>query len=152
MIRMMAVLAGLSVPAAASQVFTMDLPEVLPMADCIVLAEVVTMGISPSGECIAANYSLAPVEVLSGIVQPDTCFGASYLMDLPRSRTLDDGTEVWESPLVSGSGLEMSCAPGDTVIALMSVLDQGDSLRFSVIRMEPPCSLREILELLAVHD
>jgi hypothetical protein len=152
MIRVAAFMAGLCTTGAASQIFHMDLPEVLQMSDCVILSEVLSMEEHGYVGFIEAACSLRLLGVLSGTPAPDTCFDASYIMNLPRSQTLDDGTEVRESPLVSGSGLELGIEPGDTVIVLLSAADLGDGANFVVIRIEPSDSLSTVLDLLAEHD
>jgi hypothetical protein len=152
MIRAVAFLAGICLTAAASQVFYMDLPEVLRMSDCVILAEVLSMEEHDHIGFMEGAGSLRLLGVLSGAPAPDSCFSASYIIDLPRSQTLEDGTVMWESPLVTGSGLEFRIEPGDTVVVLLSAAELCDGTRFGVIRMEPADSLGSILDLLAVHE
>jgi len=152
MIRAVAFLAGICLTAAASQVFFMDLPEALRMSDCVILAEVLSTEEHDYDGFLEVAGSLRLLGVLSGAPAPDSCFSASYIMDLPRSQTMEDGTVMWESPLVTGSGLEFRIEPGDTVVVLLSAAELGDSTRFGVIRFEPADSLGAILDLLALHE
>ena len=61
----------------------------------------------------------------------------------------EQGNEVWESPIVNGSGHEMSVSKGDTVIVFLGYIPTDLSISAEVIRIEPTDSLDSILLLLA---
>jgi len=74
---------------------------------------------------------------------------AVYTMHLPRSFVDSSGNEVWESPLVSGSGIEFLVYPGDTVLVFGSALPCGDaSVPMSIVRVEFADSLGSVINML----
>ena len=147
MIRRVSILLLMALPLQASQIFHMDLEEVIGLARCVVLAKVEERHVIPMDYMNRFEYSLRVISVIEGDSTLKGNFLAFHTMDIPRSRTLDDGTEVWESPLVFGSGLEGVVEPGDTVIALVDS-PVTDSTVVSLVRMEPPESLEAIRLLL----
>lgn len=135
-------------PLNASQVFYMSLDEAFGLAETIFLARVESIEHTPFEWVTRADYQLGVTEVLMG---PDSLAGtrmdAYYIMDLPMAYLDSDGTEVWESPIVFGSGIEMSVSAGDTVVVLAwrSVGDQP----VQVVRLEPAESLDSVRDRLS---
>jgi len=135
------VLAG---AATGSQIFHMDLQTVVSMADTVLLAEVVSVEEIPMIYGIEVCFGLRKLAEDSCVGIPDTVFSASYFMESPRSYHLEDGSEIWESPLVSGSGLEMTCGTGDTVTVLLGGLTAQSGTLLELLRMEPAGSFGEV--------
>lgn len=69
-------------------------------------------------------------------------------MLLPRSYIDEEGNEIWESPIVTGSGFEMFTEEGDTVIVFLDRLPNNQQQYAGVMRVEPADSLESILLLL----
>lgn len=138
-------------PLHASQVFHMSLDEVFGLAETVFLARVESVEHTSFENFDRVNFSLSVTEVLLG---PDSLVGtsldAAYAMDLPSVYIDSDGTEIWESPIVFGSGIEMSVAVGDTVVALAWELQEGQTL--GLIRLEGLESLDEVSTLILMRD
>lgn len=130
-------------PLNASQIFHMSLDEVVGMAETVFLASVEGVGRTPSEWVVQVDFELRVIEVLLG---PDSLAGttldAFYTMDLPRAFVDCDGTEVWESPIVFGSGIEMTAGVGDTVLALAWLPDADSSVNLA--RLEHADSLESV--------
>lgn len=139
-------LAALS--AHASQVFHMDTEEALGMTEVVLLARVNQVDEIPNEYATVMEYGLEVVSVLSGADSTARGLAAVYAADRPRSFLTEDGTEVWESPLVTGSGLEMSVEAGDTVLAFLGSPLEGYPEPVSLVRMEPADSLPAVRRLL----
>ena len=140
----------LALPLAlqASQVFHMDMEDAAGMADCVLLARVEHVVDRLAGSLKEVEYTLDVLAVAHGPDSLQCGLRGVYVMDLPRSYTSEDGSEVWESPLVTGSGMEMSVEPGDTVVAL-TALPRGADRSVSVVRMESVDSLESVVAVLA---
>lgn len=132
----------------ASQIFYMDLDQVVCLVENILVVEVVQAVHFPMDYMDRMEYTIRVLEVLHGADVREGDFIAWYTFDLPRSYTGSDGMEVWESPLVTGSGLEMCVMEGDTVIALTYSLSDDSSRAAELVRLEPPDSLEKIMGLL----
>jgi hypothetical protein len=93
------------------------------------------------------EYTLRVLKTLIGTEMPDSVIPAQYTMDLPRVVTDAGSGEVWESPMVTGSGMELSVEPGDCVVVLACA---GYSCQrpLNVIRMEPAGNLERVLEIM----
>lgn len=148
MIRSVLILLTVLAAASASMVYYMDLEDVVGMAGQVLLAEVGGATLLPMDYVNRMDYSLEVIEVIGGVeVQPGE-YTAFYVYDLPRSYIGPDGIEVWESPLVTGSGMETMVQKGDTVIVLAYGLPCDQSVPMEVIRLEPLESLDSVLVLL----
>lgn len=147
-VRIAALLLLAALSARASQIFHMDLEEALGMTEVVVLARVDQVSEIPNEYAVVMEYGLEVVSVLSGADSTARGLAAVYAADRPRSLLTEDGTEVWESPLVTGSGLEMSVQRGDTVVAFLGsrLEDYPEPVR--LVRMEPADSLPAVRRLL----
>ena len=129
----------------------MSLDEVFGLAETIFLARVESVEHTSFEWLARADYELSVTEVLLG---PDSLLGtridAFYTMDLPRAYIDSDGTEIWESPIVVGSGIEMSAAAGDTVVAIAYWQMEGHTL--SLVRLEGMERLDEVSTLILMRD
>lgn len=138
-------------PLQASQVFHMSLDEVFGLAETVFLARVENVEHTPFEWLARADYELIVTEVLLG---PDSLLGtridAFYTMDLPRAYVDSDGNEIWESPIVFGSGIEMSVSAGDTVVALAGRLLEGPVL--NLVRLEGLERLDEVSTLIQMQN
>lgn len=138
-------------PIEASQVFHMSLDGAFGLAETVFLARVESVEHTHFEWLVRADFELGVTEVLLG---PDSLNGilvdAFYTMDLPRAYIDSDGTEIWESPLVFGSGIEMSVAAGDSVVALAGRPIEGHGL--CLLRLEGMERLDEVSTLLSVRD
>ena len=133
----------------ASQVFYMSIDESLSMSDTVVKAEVtetITFAMD-SGD--RAEYFFRVIEVVSGDESLKGGFFADYFMHMPMAWIDEDGNEVWESPIVSGSGHEMSINKGDTVIVFLGYIPDDPTTPTEVVRIEPTDSLDTILLLIS---
>ncbi len=130
-------------PLQASQVFHMSLDEVFGLAETVFLARVESVEHTPFEWLARADYELIVTEVLLG---PDSLVGtrmdAFYIMDLPSVYVDSDGTEIWESPIVFGSGIEMSVSAGDTVVAMAG--RPVDDQPVQIVRLECADSLESV--------
>lgn len=130
-------------PLQASQVFQMSLDEVMGLAETVFLARVEGVAHTPFESIVRVDFNLRVTEVLLG---PDSLTGTSldafYTMNLPSVYLNSDGTEVWESPIVFGSGIEMSVSVGDTVVALAGL--PGGDQPLNLVRLEHTESLESV--------
>ena len=92
------------------------------------------------------------LDVVSGPDSLEGDFIASYEMLFPRAYTDDEGNEVWESPIVTGSGYEIFTEEGDTVIVFLERLPDDEYPFVSIVRVDPADSLGSILVLLNPED
>lgn len=126
----------------------MSLDEVMGFTDAVFVARVESVVHTPFEYHARADFRLIVTEVLLG---PDSLAGTSldafYTMDLPSVYVDSDGTEIWESPIVFGSGIEMSVSAGDTVVALAGrpVSDQP----VNIVRLEHADSLLSMRDRLS---
>jgi hypothetical protein len=143
-------LLSFALPVLASQIFFMELSDDLLMSDNIFLARVENAVTIPADYIERREYTLSVLEVIvSKDSLEDTLVGA-YSMYLPRPYITSSGDEIWESPIVNGSGMEMLAGPGDTVLVFSGLVPSGtSSVPVSIIRLEYPDSLDRVLELLA---
>ena len=146
--RIAALLLLAALSAQASQIFHMDLEEALGMTEVVVLARVDQVSEIPNEYAVVMEYGLEVVSVLSGADSTARGLAAVYAADRPRSFLTEDGTEVWESPLVTGSGLEMSVQRGDTVVAFLDSHLEDYPEPVNLVRMEPADSLPAVRRLL----
>ncbi len=145
--------AFLAAAAAASQIFFMDLSDDLMMSDNIFLARVESSFETPMDYARRVDYTLSVLSVVSCADSLSDSLVAVYTMLLPRSWVDQSGNEVWESPLVNGSGLEFSFSPGDTVLVFGSALPSGDrSVPMGIIRVETADSLGSVVRMLEEMD
>ena len=145
--------AFLTIPALASQVFYMDLADDLMMSENVFLARVESAFETPMDYMGRVDYTLSILSVLSCTDPlPDSVVGV-YTRHLPRSWVDPSGNEVWESPIVNGSGLEFLVNPGDTVLVFGSALPSGDtSVPMGIVRVEFADSLGSVIKMLEEMD
>ncbi|MFO7627390.1 MAG: hypothetical protein R6V62_09050 [Candidatus Fermentibacteraceae bacterium] len=138
-------------PLHASQVFHMSLDEVMGLAETVFVARVDSVAHTPFEYTARVDFRLSVTEVLLG---PDSLAGtsldASYTMDLPSVYVDADGTEIWESPVVFGSGIETSVSVGDTVVAVAERCIEGHAL--NLVRLEGVERLDEVSALIQMLD
>jgi hypothetical protein len=147
-----AALAVLVSTVLSSQIFYMDLDDVLPMAGSVLIAEIVSIEDYYGDSWHSVDYSLMILDMLRGNADTGVPIRCSYGMDYPGSYIDADGNEIWESPLVTGSGYEFSSGIGDTVIVL---LDPGyaDAARTHIMwRLEPLEMIEELIGLATVSE
>jgi hypothetical protein len=143
----------LAAAAAASQVFFMDLSDDIMMSDNIFLARVESSFETPMDYARRVDYTLSVLSVVSCTDSLSDSMAAIYSMLLPRSWVDQSGNEVWESPLVNGSGLEFMVSPGDTVLVFGSALPSGDSsVPMGIFRIESVDSLASVMKMLEEMD
>jgi hypothetical protein len=119
---------------AASQVFYMTLEESLDFTESVLLVRVESVIEFPGDYMNRIEYYFKVLDVVSG---PDS---------------LEGGNEIWESPIVTGSGYEMFIEEGDTVIVFLDRLPDDQQQYAGVIRVDPADSLEGILLLLNPED
>jgi len=146
--RLAAVLLLAALSAQASQIFHMDLEEALGMTEVVLLVRVGQVNEIPNDYATVMEYGLEVLSVVSGADSAGAGVAAVYTSDRPRSFLTEDGTEVWESPLVTGSGLEMSVQRGDTVVAFLGSPLAAYPEAVTLVRMEPADSLPAVRRLL----
>jgi hypothetical protein len=132
----------------ASQIFYMDLDQAVWLADYVMVVEVSHVVHFHMDYLDRMEYTFRILEVVHGDGVWEGDFLTFYTFDLPRSYTDADGNEVWESPFVTGSGMEMFVEEGDTVIALVYSPPCDASRPAELVRLEPPGSLETITQLL----
>ena len=137
---------------AASQVFYMSVEESLDFTEAIVLVRVEQVINFPMDYMERIEYYFKVLDVVSGPDSLEGDFIASYEMLFPRAYTDDEGNEVWESPIVTGSGFEMFTEEGDTVIVFLDRIPDDQLQYASVMRVYPADSLESILVLLNPED
>jgi len=135
------------VPLKASQVFHMSLDEVFGLAETVFLARVESVEHTAFEWLVRADFELSVTEVLLGPDSlPGTRMAAFCTMDLPRVYIDSSGDEIWESPVVFGSGIEMSVSAGDTVVVLAWRAVDGQPVQ--IVRLEPADSLGSVRDRL----
>ena len=137
---------------AATQVFYMGVEQALDFTEAVILARVETIVHFPGDYTDRVEYFFKVIDVISG---PDSLEGgivASYSMLYPRPFYDDEGNEIWESPINSGSGYEQLTGEGDTVIVFLDRLPEGQFPTVGVVRVDPADSLESILLLLNPED
>ena len=133
---------------AASQVFYMSVEESLDFTEAIVLVRVEQVINFPMDYMERIEYYFTVLDVVSGPDSLEGDFIASYEMLFPRAYTDDEGNEVWESPIVTGSGYEIFTEEGDTMIVFLERLPDDQYPFVSIVRVDPADSLESILLLL----
>jgi hypothetical protein len=134
-------------PLSASQIFHLELEEAAGMAGTVLVARVES-AVGYSTEYVhRVEYTLRVLKILVGTEMPDSVIPAQYTMDLPRMISDAGEGEVWESPLVTGSGMELSVEPGDCAVVLAA--DRYPDIRpLNVIRMEPLGNLGRVRQVI----
>lgn len=132
----------------ASQVFHMDLEQAAGMAELVFVAEMGSSSVIPMDYLVRVEYEMNVLQVLRGAGVNAGDLFAFHTCNLPRSRVGADGTEVWESPLVTGSGFETVVERGDTVIVLAGGLHSDPTTGIEVLRIEPLDSLASVIDLI----
>ena len=137
-----------SFSAAAHQIFFLSMEESLFFSDAVVIAEIEYTVLFPMDSGERFEYG---IQVLESVYGPDSLehsFIADYTMLYPMSWIDEDGNEVWESPIVNGSGLEGSVVKGDTVLAFLGYIPDGQGAPVEIVRIEPADSLDRVLDLM----
>ena len=139
----------IAAPLWASEVFFMDLEEDMELAKNIFLARVEKAHEMPMDYMARMDYTLSILEVIACSDSLGDSLVGVYTMFLPGPHVLASGEEVWVSPIVNGSGMELYVEQGDTVVVLSErVLTGSTSEPVSIIRLESPANLQTIRELL----
>jgi len=133
---------------AASQVFYMSLEESLDFTETILLARVSCVIHLPMDYLDRMEYYFEVLDVVSGPDSLEGEFIATYESLFPRSYYDEEGNEIWESPIVTGSGLEMFIEEGDSVIMFLERVPDDPQQFTWIVRIEPADSLDSILFLL----
>lgn len=131
--------------ASATQIVFMDLDEVLPMAEFVLIAEVASLEAVEFDDWCSGDFSLIALENLRGDIETGAEIICTYHLNLPRICESARGTVAWVSHDETGSGYEFLVNPGDTVIVLLESChaDQSDSR--TLLRVEPVDMLDVIL-------
>lgn len=137
---------------AASQVFYMSPEESLDFTESILLVRVESVIHFPMDYMNRIEYYFRVLNVVSGPDSLESDFFASYEMLLPRAYFDEEGNEIWESPIVSGSGYELFIEEGDTVIVFLERLPDGLQQYAGVVRIDPADNLESILLLMNPED
>jgi hypothetical protein len=132
----------------ASQVFYMSLEESLGFTETILLARVSSVIHIPMDYMNRMEYYFEVLDVVSGPDSLEGEFIATYESLFPRPYYDEEGNEIWESPIVSGSGYEMLIEEGDSVIVFLERIPEDRQQFCWVVRIEPLDSLESILLLL----
>ena len=144
---MVLILAAAGLPAA-TQVFYMSLEESLDFTEAIVLVRVEQIINFPMDYMERIEYYCKVLDVVSGPDSLEGDFIASYEMLFPSPYIDEEGNEIWESPIVTGSGFEMFTEEGDTVIVFLDRIPDDQQQYAGVMRVYPADSLGSILLLL----
>ena len=148
MVRYIAPALVLSLPLSSGQIVSMDLDLAAAMVDQVMIVEVQYAMEFPMDYMSRIEYSLKVLEVVYGAAVQEGDYLAFYSFNLPRSYTGPDGMTTWESPLVTGSGLELTVEEGDTVIALTYTLPCDESVPAEIVRLEPLGNLDAVMDCL----
>jgi hypothetical protein len=132
----------------ASQIVHMDLDDVVSWAGTILLARVESVEDAGCQDTRVAIFEIDVLEIIEGSADSSATISCSYAQFMPETYYDDDGNEITEWPLVTGSGIEMQVAPGDTVVVLLRSQMVMPGTMQSVIRMEPSDSLESIVNLI----
>jgi hypothetical protein len=137
---------------SSSQVFYRDMEDVVLSAGCIFLARVVSVEDSSCSGSESAVFVLEPLQTIEGHVGSGAGLTGIYSVQAPFVYTGVDGTQVTESPIYDGSGIEFAVVAGDTVIVIAwdDVLSVDEC--FSIVRMEPAGSLGAVVDLVLEKD
>ncbi|OPL19235.1 MAG: hypothetical protein AVO35_11700 [Candidatus Aegiribacteria sp. MLS_C] len=133
---------------SAGQVFYMDLEQAAGMAENIFVAEMGESAVIAMDYLIRVEYEMDVLQVLRGTGVNAGGLFVFYTFDVPRSYVDEDGMEVWESPMVTGSGIETAVEEGDTVIVFAYGLHSDLPAGIEVLRMEPLDSLAVVMAML----
>lgn len=139
-------LAAVALPAAASQIFHRPLDEVLEDTDWIVVATVVNAQRTSSLTSTEAVYKIQVVETIQGTAP---AVPIHYSQPIPILYD-DEGNEVGHfSPILDGSGSELSLKEGETWIFLGHGPHVENAPGASLARVEPRANLGAITTWLA---
>jgi hypothetical protein len=131
--------------AGAIQIVYMDLDDVLPMAGCVLIAEVVSMEAFEWDNWCSGDYSLITLETLHGDIETGAEISCSYHLNLPRICESARGTVAWVSQSETGSGCEFLVSTGDTAIVLLESGNADAAGSYTLLRIEPLDMLDVIL-------
>jgi len=140
------VLAAASV--TATQVFHMNLYEALCFTDDVYVVRIDYVYRFHMDYMDRIEYYMEVIDVVHGEDPPQEELLCAYSMMLPSCTTDENGNEIWESPLVSGSGNESAVSEGDTLIVLTSHIATDSTRAVSVVRIESLDSMDEIIRIL----
>jgi hypothetical protein len=138
----------LSALASASQIVYMSLDDVVSWAGTIVVACVDSVEFCGCEDTWAVSFEISVLQSLYGYADPSAPMRCTYSQQVPEVFFDDEGNEITEWPLVTGSGIEMFVSQGDTIVVLLrSETASPDRFR-SAIRMEPLDSLERVVNLI----
>jgi hypothetical protein len=138
-------MAMMTAPASATQIVYMDLDDVLPLAGCVLIAEVVSMEAFEWDDWCSGDYSLITLETLRGDLETGAEISCTYRLNLPRICESARGTVAWVSQNETGSGYEFLVSTGDTVIVLLESGYADAAGSHTLLRIEPLDMLDAIL-------
>jgi hypothetical protein len=130
----------------------MDLEMVLDMSGTVLIGVCTAVQEEQAEYWASRDYSFVVREVLRGSAQPGTEIECLYVQDYPQPYTDADGSEVWEWPYVSGSGMELLVSAGDTLILLLNSDEITSGRIHSLARIEPLEMREEIERLIAPRE
>ncbi|MCK5116584.1 MAG: hypothetical protein KAR44_08275 [Candidatus Aegiribacteria sp.] len=140
----------LAVLGSSTQIVFMDLDEVLPMAGCVLIAEVVSIEAFEGDDWCSGDFSLIALETLHGDVETGAEISCTYHLNLPRIFESAGGTVAWISPDETGSGHEFLVTAGDTVIVLLESGYTDTAASRILLRIEPLDMLDVILGKMSI--
>jgi hypothetical protein len=131
-----------AVSSRASQIVYMDLDSVVSWAGTIVVACVDSVEFCGCEDTWAVSFEISVLQSLYGYADPSAPIRCTYSQQVPEVSFDDEGNEITEWPLVTGSGIEMFASQGDTLVVLLG------SETASTDRMEPLDSLESVVNLI----
>ena len=134
-----------AVLGSSTQIVYMDLDKVLPMAGCVLIAEVVSIEAFEGDDWCSGDFSLITLETLHGDVETGAEISCTYHLNLPRSCDSAMGTVTWVSPYETGSGYEFFVSVGDTVIVLLDADYAEAAGNYTLLRIEPLDMIEQLL-------
>jgi hypothetical protein len=137
-----------AVSSQGSQIVCMDLDSVVSWAATIVVARVESVEFCGCEDTWAVSFEISVLQSLHGYADPSAPIRCTYSQQVPEVFIDDEGNEITEWPLVTGSGIEMFVSQGDTIVVLLRSETASPDRFGSVIRMEPLDSLESVVNLI----